>query len=87
MSDVLLELDRVHVNFPARKNWLGRVTEQVHALNGLDLQIHRGETLGIVGESGCGKSTLAQLLMGMLKPSAGLCARTNHAAWYADGVP
>ncbi|HBM7669088.1 TPA: ABC transporter ATP-binding protein [Enterobacter cloacae] len=79
MSDVLLELDRVHVNFPARKNWLGRVTEQVHALNGLDLQIHRGETLGIVGESGCGKSTLAQLLMGMLKPSAGLCARTNHA--------
>ncbi|MEH3479056.1 ABC transporter ATP-binding protein [Enterobacter cloacae] len=78
MSDVLLELDRVHVNFPARKNWLGRVTEQVHALNGLDLQIHRGETLGIVGESGCGKSTLAQLLMGMLKPSAGLCERTNH---------
>ncbi|HAS1025057.1 ABC transporter ATP-binding protein [Enterobacter cloacae] len=79
MSDVLLELDRVHVNFTARKNWLGQVTEQVHALNGLDLQIHRGETLGIVGESGCGKSTLAQLLMGMLKPSAGLCARTNHA--------
>ena len=52
MSDVLLELDSVHVNFAARKNWLGRVTEQVHALNGLDLQIRRGETLGIVGESG-----------------------------------
>lgn len=42
MSDVLLELDSVHVNFAARKNWLGRVTEQVHALNGLDLQIRRG---------------------------------------------
>lgn len=79
MSDVLLELDSVHVNFPARKNWLGRVTEQVHALNGMDLQIRRGETLGIVGESGCGKSTLAQLLMGMLKPSAGACQRTHHA--------
>ena len=79
MSDVLLELDSVHVNFAARKNWLGRVTEQVHALNGLDLQIRRGETLGIVGESGCGKSTLAQLLMGMLKPSAGACQRAHHA--------
>lgn len=79
MSDVLLELDSVHVNFAARKNWLGRVTEQVHALNGLDLQIRRGETLGIVGESGCGKSTLAQLLMGMLKPSAGAYQRVNHA--------
>ena len=79
MSDVLLELDSVHVNFAARKNWLGRVTEQVHARNGLDLQIRRGETLGIVGESGCGKSTLAQLLMGMLKPSAGAYQRVNHA--------
>lgn len=79
MSDVLLELNRVHVNFPARKNWLGRVTEQVHALNGIDLQIRRGETLGIVGESGCGKSTLAQLLMGMLRPGAGGCQRPSEA--------
>ncbi|MFH2306866.1 ABC transporter ATP-binding protein [Enterobacter hormaechei] len=79
MSEVLLELDSVHVNFPARKNWLGRVTEQVHALNGMDLRIHRGETLGVVGESGCGKSTLAQLLMGMLKPSTGACQRANAA--------
>ena len=71
MSETLLALQDVHVNFPAKKNWLGRVTARVHALNGMDLQIRRGETLGIVGESGCGKSTLAQLLMGMLKPSQG----------------
>ena len=71
MSETLLALQDVHVNFPAKKNWLGRVTERVHALNGMDLQIRRGETLGIVGESGCGKSTLAQLLMGMLKPNQG----------------
>ncbi len=55
------------------------MTEQVHALNGMDLRIHRGETLGVVGESGCGKSTLAQLLMGMLKPSTGACQRANAA--------
>ena len=79
MSDFLLALQDVHVNFPARKNWLGKVTERVHALNGLDLQIRQGETLGIVGESGCGKSTLAQLLMGMLKPSTGACQRANAA--------
>ena len=75
MSDFLLARQDVHVNFPARKNWLGKVTERVHALNGLDLQIRQGETLGIVGESGCGKSTLAQLLMGMLKPSQGSYSR------------
>lgn len=75
MTDILLDLHDVHINFPARKNWFGKVTERVHALNGLDLQIRQGETLGIVGESGCGKSTLAQLLMGMLKPSQGLYSR------------
>ncbi|EJL4672858.1 ATP-binding cassette domain-containing protein [Escherichia coli] len=67
MSDTLLTLRDVHINFPARKNWLGKTTEHVHAINGIDLQIRRGETLGIVGESGCGKSTLAQLLMGLVK--------------------
>ncbi|XRP06918.1 ATP-binding cassette domain-containing protein [Enterobacter cloacae] len=87
MSDVLLELDRVHVNFPARKNWLGRVTEQVHALNGLDLQIHRGETLGIVGESGCGKSTLAQLFNGDAQTQCRPVCTDKPRGRYADGVP
>ena len=77
MSDTLLTLRDVHINFPARKNWLGKTTEHVHAINGIDLQIRRGETLGIVGESGCGKSTLAQLLMGMLQPSHGQYIRSG----------
>ncbi|ADU71430.1 ABC transporter ATP-binding protein [Pantoea sp. At-9b] len=80
MSEMLLELRDVHVNFPLRRNWLGRITEQAHALNGLDLQLKRGETLGIVGESGCGKSTLAQLLMGMLQPQQGQCQRAAPAS-------
>ncbi|MDO6409428.1 ABC transporter ATP-binding protein [Pantoea phytobeneficialis] len=80
MSEMLLELRDVHVNFPLRRNWLGRITEQAHALNGLDLQLNRGETLGIVGESGCGKSTLAQLLMGMLQPQQGQCQRAAPAS-------
>ncbi|WP_430733612.1 hypothetical protein [Escherichia coli] len=44
MSDTLLTLRDVHINFPARKNWLGKTTEHVHAINGIDLQIRRGET-------------------------------------------
>ncbi|ELD3726039.1 ABC transporter ATP-binding protein [Escherichia coli] len=77
MSDTLLTLRDVHINFPARKNWLGKTTEHVHVINGIDLQIRRGETLGIVGESGCGKSTLAQLLIGMLQPSHGQYIRSG----------
>lgn len=87
MSEVLLELQDVHVNFPARKNWRGKVTERVHALNGLDLRIVRGETLGIVGESGCGKSTLAQLLMGILSPASGECFRARSPySWLGSGM-
>ncbi|MCS2172457.1 ABC transporter ATP-binding protein [Scandinavium sp. TWS1a] len=80
MSDCLLELTNVHLAFPSRRNWLGKVTEYVHALNGLDLTVRRGETLGIVGESGCGKSTLAKLLMGMLTPGTGQLDRSRLPA-------
>ena len=84
MSDRLLTLSDVHLNFPARKNWRGKVVERVYALNGLDMTAYRGATLGIVGESGCGKSTLARLLMGMLKPSSGRFDRGGDSAAGGD---
>ena len=43
----------------------------LHAVNGVDLAIRRGDVLGIVGESGCGKSTLARMLLGLLSPTSG----------------
>lgn len=43
----------------------------VHAINGVDLDIQRGEALCVVGESGCGKSTVARVVMGLLSPTAG----------------
>lgn len=45
--------------------------QTLHAVNGVDLAVERGDVLGIVGESGCGKSTLARLLLGLAPPSSG----------------
>ncbi|WP_458525805.1 ABC transporter ATP-binding protein [Onishia taeanensis] len=50
---------------------LVREQEHVHAINGVDLDIRRGEALCVVGESGCGKSTVARTVMGLLAPSQG----------------
>ncbi|KFE57522.1 oligopeptide/dipeptide ABC transporter ATP-binding protein [Pseudomonas syringae] len=70
-SPAILGLQDVRVHYPMGTDWLGRPKAVAHALNGIDLDVHAGETLGIVGESGCGKSTLAQLLMGLIKPTSG----------------
>jgi len=73
----ILQLTDVRVRFPVSNDWLGRPRGYAHALNGIDLQVRAGETLGIVGESGCGKSTLAQVLMGLVAPSSGALSWAN----------
>ena len=71
----IMELRGIHMRFPFGQDWRGRPRGHVHALNGVDLAIPRGKTLGIVGESGCGKSTLAQVIMGIRSPSEGTVER------------
>jgi peptide/nickel transport system ATP-binding protein len=68
---LLLSLRDVSVHFPVGTDWFGRAHATVHALSGVDLDIRKSETLGIVGESGCGKSTLAQVIMALQPPTAG----------------
>jgi len=69
-SDFLLEARGLKKHFPARRSW-GRVREFVRAVDGVDLHLRPGETLGVVGESGCGKSTLGRLLLRLLEPTEG----------------
>ncbi|PVB60449.1 oligopeptide/dipeptide ABC transporter ATP-binding protein [Labrenzia sp. 011] len=58
-------------HFPIRSGLLNRKTATVHAVDGVSFEVHKGETLGIVGESGCGKSTTARLLIGLIELDEG----------------
>jgi oligopeptide/dipeptide ABC transporter ATP-binding protein len=67
----LIETRQLKVYFSIKGGLLGRDIAQMKAVDGVDLSIQRGETLGLVGESGCGKSTLGRAILQLVKPTAG----------------
>ena len=71
MKDELVAIRGLKKHYPVRQGFFGRGSAVVKAVDGVDLTIVRGETLGLVGESGCGKSTLGRLLLRLEEPDAG----------------
>ncbi|MEE2625361.1 MAG: ATP-binding cassette domain-containing protein, partial [Candidatus Thermoplasmatota archaeon] len=69
--EVMIEIVDLEKHFPLKSGLLGRVKNHVRAVDGVSLNVMRGETLGIVGESGCGKTTLGRMMMGLIKPTKG----------------
>jgi len=70
-EDVVLKLKNLEVHFPVKAGVFKRTVAHVKAVDGVDIDIYRGEVLGLAGESGCGKTTLGKAILRLVEPTGG----------------
>ena len=70
-KDIVLKLKDIEVHFPIQAGVFKRTVGHVKAVDGVDLDIYRGEVLGLAGESGCGKTTLGKAILRLVEPTGG----------------
>lgn len=85
--DPLLEVRNLTKHYPIGGGFFKAPTATVRAVDGVDLSIHPGETLGLVGESGCGKTTLGRCIARLLEPTSGQVVYRRADDRLVDLVP
>ena len=74
----ILEIINLEKHFPIKTGLFNQVSGHVFAVDGVSINLNKGETLGLVGESGCGKSTVARTIVQLLKPTGGSVKLMGH---------
>lgn len=83
----VLSVTDLRVHFPVRSGVLQRVTGHVRAVDGVSFDVHRGRTLGLVGESGCGKTTTGRAILRLVEPTSGGVRFLGHDFLGLRGEP